>query len=530
MNKQEIICVLKNKIWELRKNNGSTLLLGVQKGNLRVWIEFFENGKIEFITNVSSFGLDYKYWEWDDGNQKIHIMNRRREIVLDLKVLRVDNKSYKLMNVDKSDYFVNHSYLDEIILSDWAPDPNMQLQKQVSLNKKTVIFIDKNVSRKKVISFIENFLNVKVNVINYEYSSVEFWRDIYNYLIDDISVGKVVITTGDNLNYEDILEIINNDYQISIKCNNIIPELLIGNRHDLLEILSNLSFKCYLKQISTNKVDILDSLKNILKSNFDFKQIDSSLIFQLSRKQINKKNKVESEILISEFIMNAPDAQRANFEASEEEFILSSMTLAKSAYNHNVNGYVLVNNKIKDSENGLKIKVGVEPKELKDISLYFRRWIMAYLFLLDHPETEKVALVDLGDVEILFNFFDKIKSDFLYIGDELEKLDVYIVKEGYVPRDAKKFLTDYNYLQLLNPGLIAGTREVVLEYLGIMANLIAKAVLDEKNGAPKLREFDMGMINYIAYRYFPTRIRHGRRVSTIFQTYLPDPRSWIRHK
>ncbi len=64
---------------------------------------------------------------------------------------------------------------------------------------------------------------------------------------------------------------------------------------------------------------------------------------------------------------------------------------------------------------------------------------------------------------------------------------------------------------------MVGTRDVLIEYLGIMVKLITEAELKVKQGdaSYNLGHFEMLISNYVAYRYFSNRLIHGREVSTI---------------
>lgn len=51
-------------------------------------------------------------------------------------------------------------------------------------------------------------------------------------------------------------------------------------------------------------------------------------------------------------------------------------------------------------------------------------------------------------------------------------------------------------------------------------------------GVPEQRlgNYEMSLVNYIAYRYFYNRIRHGREVSTLFMYNERTSGAWFKHK
>jgi hypothetical protein len=94
------------------------------------------------------------------------------------------------------------------------------------------------------------------------------------------------------------------------------------------------------------------------------------------------------------------------------------------------------------------------------------------------------------------------------------------------------FLRNGNLLPTLNLGVMAGTRTVLMEYLGMMVKLITEAKLKFKQGDERyqLGTFEMAISNYVAYEYFQGRLIHGRKVTSFFSGFQPHSSAWFKHK
>lgn len=243
------------------------------------------------------------------------------------------------------------------------------------------------------------------------------------------------------------------------------------------------------------------------------------------------QNKVPKRVIVAEFILGHDYKQRSNSEELVDDILLKTKLLVNSTKRFKVPVYVLTNEKIAYKTTELVVYHQEIPKTFSDLPLYYRRWVLAYQFLLAHPEVEEAAFVDLGDVEMLHNPFGKFEQSRLYIGDEESLVTNFIVSKEPKPSYAVKFFDNHNFLQLLNPGVVAGLRPILLEFLGLVNNTIARTMIDIELGKESgLRKFEMAIINYVAYRYFPNRIVHGRRVSTVFFQDKGNDYSWFKHK
>ena len=81
-------------------------------------------------------------------------------------------------------------------------------------------------------------------------------------------------------------------------------------------------------------------------------------------------------------------------------------------------------------------------------------------------------------------------------------------------------------------GIIAGSRSILIEYLGIIFKIIDESSLKVQQGdaTAGLGKYDMEIGNYVAYRYFSDRLIHGREINTFFQGFQTVSSSWMKHK
>lgn len=243
--------------------------------------------------------------------------------------------------------------------------------------------------------------------------------------------------------------------------------------------------------------------------------------------------KVEPNVVISEFIVNMTDDlyHKDNSKVDVAEKVKKQ---AQSLTHFHVPYYVLTNGQNQEkAEDGLTITHIDLFEHYPNLTLYFYRILMAFDFLKAHPEIERAALTDAGDVTMLNYPFDDIQDGILYMGDETSSIfNTSIIINSEAPTFMKDFIWENNNLTILNLGIMVGTRDVLIEYLGIMVKLITEAELKTKQGDTgyNLGNFEMLISNYVAYRYFSDRLIHGREVSTIFNGHQEVSSAWFKHK
>lgn len=246
--------------------------------------------------------------------------------------------------------------------------------------------------------------------------------------------------------------------------------------------------------------------------------------------------KVEPNIVLSVFITNMEDINHHE-DTTNVDIPSKVATQAHSLENFQVPYYLLTNEPSQEKIENLSI-VNVNLDRIyhnySDLSVYFLRIFMAFKFLQDHPEIEKAAITDASDVTMLNYPFDRVKPDTLYMGDEPHSVALGV--QTFI-EDDPQYIYDYllensDLFLTLNPGVLVGTREILIEYLGIMVKLLSEAKLKFKQGDETyhLGPYDMSISNYVAYKYFSDRLIHGREVSTIFNGYQERSSAWFKHK
>ncbi|PWF99716.1 hypothetical protein [Levilactobacillus bambusae] len=238
-------------------------------------------------------------------------------------------------------------------------------------------------------------------------------------------------------------------------------------------------------------------------------------------------------VIVGEYIIGLTDTQRKQKQQTSDDIVPVTKILTDTTAPAHVPVYVLTDGDIDYRTPELTIEHMDLPSQLDGLSLYMYRWIMAYRFLFAHPEVEEAVFVDLGDVQMLRSPFGQFEDDTIYFGDELTDIDIGIVFDysDMIPKPALTFLRENKTVQLLNPGVIAGKRAVLLEYLGIVTNYITQQTWNKhEHYGTGMRDLEMGLINYVAYNYFATRLKHGMQVSTVFFLNRKNETSWFKHK
>ncbi|MDF7683809.1 hypothetical protein PT287_09890 [Lactobacillus sp. ESL0679] len=242
---------------------------------------------------------------------------------------------------------------------------------------------------------------------------------------------------------------------------------------------------------------------------------------------MDKKN-----VVITQFFINLYDTNHNRMVTNTDAVELTHI-LQESVARFGVELHTLINftntGKVPPLQKIVNVDLNNKYPEGK---IYFLRWVVTLEYLLRHPEIEKAAIVDAGDVEMMNYPFDDLDPHTLYVGDENNDLTVPIITQDGLPDYMRNFLDHNRYLQLLNTGILIGTRKVLLEYLTIFVKLVTQDVMDSKlhPGLLGLGDWEMAIANYILYKLFPSRIYHGRQVATLFQHTQRETESWFKHK
>ncbi|MDF7672397.1 hypothetical protein PT281_03850 [Lactobacillus sp. ESL0701] len=237
-------------------------------------------------------------------------------------------------------------------------------------------------------------------------------------------------------------------------------------------------------------------------------------------------------VVIAQFFTKMYNAQN-NEIMTDVDIIKKTQQLYASVSRFGLELHTLVNFKNENTVPPLQKIINVEPfSHYPSDKFYFLRWEVTFEYLLKHPEIEKAALVDAGDVQMMNYPFADLQEDTLYIGDEGVDLQTEIIKNDSKPRYLAQFIRQNCHLQLLNAGVLVGTRQVLLEFLGILTELYVQDAYEQTIHPDEehLGNYEMSLVNYIAYQCFTDRLCHGRQVVTRFQYFERTSAAWFKHK
>lgn len=230
-------------------------------------------------------------------------------------------------------------------------------------------------------------------------------------------------------------------------------------------------------------------------------------------KQLLKKKQGSSEfapygkdVVIACYFAGVPDVQRDNHTWSPD---LRAIDRLKQSVESKGYEFILIHNCF-----DLPNRVTTER------SPYFERWLKEWQYLRQHPEINNVFVVDATDVDMLNDPFKHMKPDTLYVGDEPGQTleSEWLVKNH---PNHRQFFLDNRNKDLLNCGVVGGSRAIVMELLQDIYRYGFNQIEEQT---------EMGIFNYLMYSKYVDRINFGRHVTTLFKRYEPSSSAWWRHK
>lgn len=168
-----------------------------------------------------------------------------------------------------------------------------------------------------------------------------------------------------------------------------------------------------------------------------------------------------------------------------------------------------------------------------DMNLYYRRWLLAYQYLRDHPEVDKVWITDGTDVDMLREPWHGMEEGSIYVGSEPKTLDDEWMIANHKAESFQKFLSSNYDKPMLNAGLLGGNRSDVMNYSHKIFrqwfDLESLRFWKTDSSSPEMG--DMAAFNLVGYSHFSDRIVTGPRVHTVFrQEEKNNNWAWWRHK
>lgn len=223
------------------------------------------------------------------------------------------------------------------------------------------------------------------------------------------------------------------------------------------------------------------------------------------------------DIVLTVYFTGVPDPQRGQWESNLDDLsaLIHSTKDQKLVILHDVPAW----------DTGIEPYGSVELVKVEtSLNPYFQRWVSIWQYLREHPEVNRVWCVDATDVEMLRNPFNEMEQGKLYVGSEtIQTWNNWMVVNHRVAF-LQTFLRQYSRASLLNPGVIGGSREDVMDLMRTMN----KIYFDNKFEVGK---FDMGLFNYVVRTYFSGKFETGGKVHTKFKEYEKfNQVAWWKHK
>lgn len=223
-------------------------------------------------------------------------------------------------------------------------------------------------------------------------------------------------------------------------------------------------------------------------------------------------------VILTSYFTTVADPQRnQKWEVDKEDVGV----LINSCIGENL---VVLNDCFEDDGMFRRVQVQLNP--------YFQRWVSYYEYLLaNRGSIDKVFCVDATDVELLRSPWEYMEPGLLYAGDEPQILGCDWMTNKHPHVKLQEFFKVNAGEVLLNAGLIGGSVDIVIEFLGKFLSFYFQAVNDTHfNKREGCGDTDMGLFNYIARTEFRGRLRHGTMVNTEFKKDERNGWSWFKHK
>jgi len=166
------------------------------------------------------------------------------------------------------------------------------------------------------------------------------------------------------------------------------------------------------------------------------------------------------------------------------------------------------------------------------MSPYFARWLHIYQHLRAHPEYHRVWCTDGTDVEMLREPWSEMEPGKIYVGSEHKTYAEEWMKVNHHGKAYSEFLEQHRYDQLLNAGLLGGSREDVMEFAH---RIIRQYYLIESHRFWKMETAPATPVDMCAFgmaaKSFGDRVVTGPKVHTIFKTEgFGKEVAWWKHK
>ncbi|EDT5747241.1 TPA: glycosyltransferase family 2 protein [Salmonella enterica] len=230
----------------------------------------------------------------------------------------------------------------------------------------------------------------------------------------------------------------------------------------------------------------------------------------------------QRDVVITSFLTSQNDPQRQRRMKASPELVQGWATSIRGA------DAVVLADELETAPRGANI---VRVPTLS-MSPYFARWLHIYQYLRANPDITHVWCTDGTDVEMLREPWEEMEPGKIYVGSEHKTYAEPWMKANHHGQAYSAFIVLHRHEQLLNAGLLGGSRTDVMEFAH---RIIRQYYLIESHRFWKMETapatlVDMGAFG-MAAKSFGDRIVTGPLVHTIFKTDgFGKEVAWWKHK
>lgn len=230
----------------------------------------------------------------------------------------------------------------------------------------------------------------------------------------------------------------------------------------------------------------------------------------------------QRDVVITSFLTSQNDPQRQRRMKASPELVQEWATSIRGA------DAVVLADELETAPRGANI---VRVPTLS-MSPYFARWLHIYQYLRANPDITRVWCTDGADVEMLREPWKEMEPGKIYVGSEHKTYAEPWMKSNHHGQAYSAFIELHRHEQLLNAGLLGGSRTDVMEFAH---RIIRQHYLIESHRFWKMETapatlVDMGAFG-MAAKSFGDRIVTGPLVHTIFKTDgFGKELAWWKHK
>ncbi|MEB7063960.1 glycosyltransferase family 2 protein [Escherichia coli] len=230
----------------------------------------------------------------------------------------------------------------------------------------------------------------------------------------------------------------------------------------------------------------------------------------------------QHDVVITSLLTSEPDPQRKVKMAADPALL--------QVWSRSIRGAIAV--VLADELTTAPVGATIVSVPALSMSPYFARWLHIYQHLRAHPEYRFVWCTDGTDVEMLRVPWAEMEPGKIYVGSEHKTYAEEWMKANHHGKAYSEFLEQHRDDQLLNAGLLGGSREDVMEFAH---RIIRQYYLIESHRFWKMETAPATLVDMAAFgmaaKSFGDRIITGPRIHTIFKTDgFGKELAWWKHK